>query len=128
MKIVDYHEVSMMVVNTGYYKLVRGSLLTVVGEFRNTANSVNQMMYHCIDAKGQHHFISRREVEQFDLCFTEKGLYAVASSMVQLSARLDREVVCYRFTTDDDGVIVSKKEFLSLEYLLGGKENEKNQN
>ncbi len=125
MKIKDYHETSLMVVNVAYSKLVRGSVLTVIGEFRNIANNTNQMMYHCIDSKGEHHFIAKREVEEFTLCFTSKGLYAVASSMIQFSSRLDREVVCYRFTVLDSGVIVTMRDFKSLEYLLGGKEDEK---
>lgn len=126
MKIKDYKETSLMVVNVGYSELVRGSILTVIAEFRNIANHTNQMMYHCIDSKGEHHFISKREVEEFTLCFTEVGLYAVASSMIKFSSRLDREVVCYKFTVLDDGVIVTMKEFKPLEYLLGGKEDEEN--
>ncbi len=126
MKIKDYHEMSLMVVNVAYVNLPQGEPLTVVAELRNVTNNTNQMMYHCIDTRGGHHFISRREVEQYELCFTEKGLYIVASSMIQFSSRLDREVVCYRFTVGDNGVVTTIKEFQPLQYLLGGKENEEN--
>lgn len=126
MKIKDYHEMSLMVVNVAYVNLPQGAPLTVVAELRNVTNNTNQMMYHCIDTRGEHHFISRREVELYDLCFTEKGLYIVASSMIQFSSRLDREVVCYRFTVGDNGVVTTIKEFQPLQYLLGGKENEEN--
>jgi hypothetical protein len=127
MKITNYLEKTGVVVNTGYSKLPYGSLLYIVGTFMDGNSVPRQEMVHCITSAGEHHFIARRELEEIELCFTDKGMYAVAKSMIRFSARLDREVVCYRFTINDNGVIISKKEFHTLKYLLGGNEDETNE-
>lgn len=124
MKIRDYLEKTGVMVNTGYPKLPYGTLLYVVGTFVNTDATPRTTMIHCITSAGDHHFIAVRELEEIEVCFTDKGMFAVAKSMIRFSARLDREVVCYKFTVNDYGVMISKKEFHTLKYLLGGNEDE----